>query len=152
MSDLLDPIEAEAEAETDALPAPTPLRRGPWTIKAMPEETRAAIIAEAKRYGIPYGDWLARAVPLAIREMRRLDRTPLVPTDPRSLVAVESRPEPQDLDLDQVARMVDLARQMSDLGLPPSRSVGAQFNRRFRAMLGGDVKRPEKVARMRKDA
>ena len=69
----------------------------PWTIKSVPNETRAKVIAAARREGLTVGRWLERRV----RELAA--GSPLVSLGP---------PE-SDLRTDRLERLVRIAREAS---------------------------------------
>ncbi len=111
MSDQSDQVAAEAD------PAPDQSDRvKPWTIKGITPEVRNAAIAAANRADQAIGEWLSRAIRNQIQSDHQVDRSPVR--------ADRARPENAAAGLAEVAQLVAMAKELSDMtGTPPPKAV-----------------------------
>ena len=99
---------------SDQSDPPSDATAKPWTIKAIPLETRNAAISAAEREGQTIGEWLTRAIRSQAQSDHQRDRAPAVVTPASDLKS----------DLNDIERMVALAAQLATAtGAPPPKGV-----------------------------
>lgn len=87
----------------------------PWTIKNIPPEDRNAAIAAAERERMDIGPWICRAIRTQIQADLGQDRAPVVVNGPLS---------PAPTTLDDIGRMIELARELAAVtGKPAPRTI-----------------------------
>jgi len=128
--------EDAPDAEQDDRSGPPP-----WTIKRMPWEERNAAAKAAKRAKMFVGDWLA----IAIRERIKAEQnaeTGLVRTEKPTptLIATRITPPNDRPEVDDVVRLVAVARELAELtGKPPPRDVTRLAYQQLRVRLRGGL-------------
>lgn len=104
----------------------------PWTIKGIPAEERNAAIAAAKRGKMSIGDWLSRAIRVAVQADRQDQRAPAVVADQSDRTGERSDPA----DLAEVERLVDMVGKLAiATGEPPPEGVSKTAYRLLRRRL-----------------
>lgn len=146
-----DPAASTADPEAPGSDQPSKRRqagngtRAPWGFKSFPFEEKNAAINRAAKHEMPVQDWVALAIRTRIQFERDQETAPAV-VPGEGVVDHTPLPALPPPSLEEVEKMIGMAKEMSDLTMmPPPVRVSALVYRHLQQRLAaGFPVRPRK--------